>query len=161
MENLTYKWEGPVPLAVEVTKPIRHVSIDFEPHGKPMYVTLWRPDGTGLRVNSEAHEIAERMELGVLRFSQIRSTSGSEMMLPIAPEFNQQVDAFKLVIQESGVKAESGILLRARNGSEIAIVAAAFPFMIAVNGVAPLPHIFEPEYPLEDYERFPIRIEES
>lgn len=161
VENLTYGWEGPDPLAVEVTKPIRQVSIEFEPHGKPMYVTLWRPDGSGLRVHSEVHEIAERMEIGVLRFSHFKSPSGSEVMLPIAPEFNQQVDAFKLVAHVSGVKAESGILLRARNGIEIAIVAAAFPFMIAVDGVVQRPHIFEPEYPMEEYERLPIRIGES
>jgi len=86
-------------------KPIRNVSIEFEPPGKPMHITLWRPDGSGLR-----------MEIGVLRFSQFKSPSGSEVMLPLAPEFNQQVDAFKLVVHESGVRAESGILLRARNG---------------------------------------------
>jgi hypothetical protein len=161
MKNLTYGWEGLGPLAVEVTKPIRHVSIEFEPHGKPMYITLWRPDGSGLRVHSEAHEIAERMEIGVLRFSHLQSSSGNGETFPIAPEFNQQVDAFKLVVHESGVKAESGILLRAKSGSEITIAAAAFPFMIAVNGVVQRPHIFEPEYPMEDFERLPIRVEES
>ena len=92
----------------------------------------------------------------MLRFSHFISPSGSEAMLPIAAEFNQQVDAFKLVVHESGVTAESGILLRARNGSEITIVAAAFPFMIAINGVVQRPHIFEPEYPMEDFERVPI-----
>lgn len=148
-------------LAVEVTKPIRQVSIEFEPHGRPMYITLWRPGGSGLRVHSEVHEIAERMEIGVLRFGHFKSPSGSEAMLPIAPEFNQQVDAFKLVVHESGVTAESGILLRARNGSEISIVAAAFPFMIAVSGVVQRPHIFEPGYPMEDLERLPITTGES
>lgn len=161
METLTYGWEGPGPLAVEVTKPIRGVSIEFEPHGKPMYITLWRPDGSGLRVHSEAHEIAQRMEIGVLRFTHLDSPSGSEMMLPINPEFNQQIDAFRLVVHESGVKAESGIVLRAKNGSEITIAAAAFPFMIAVDGVVQRPHIFEPEYPMEDFERLPIRAGES
>jgi len=161
VEDLTYGWEGSGPLAVEVTKPIRHVSIEFEPHGKPMYITLWRPDGSGLRVHSEAHEIAERMEIGVLRFTRFESPSGSEVMLPIDPGFNQQVDAFRLVVHESGVKAESGILLRAKSGSEITIAAAAFPFMIAVNGVVQRPHIFEPEYPMEDFERLPISVGES
>lgn len=160
VENLTYGWEGPDPLAVEVTKPIRYVSIEFEPHGKPMYVTLWRPDGTGLRIHSEVHEIAERMEIGVLCFSHLKSLSGTEVMLPVAPEFNQQFDAFKLIVNESGVRAESGLLLRARNGSEITIAAAAFPFMIAIKGVVERPHIFEPEYPMEDFEPIPIRIRE-
>jgi len=161
MVDLTYKWEGPGLLAVEVAKPIKCASIDFEPHGKPMYITFWRPDESGLRVHSEAREIAERMEIGVLCFTHIKSLLGSELMLPIAPEFDQQVDAFKLVVHESGLQAESGILLRARNGSEITVVAAAFPFMIAINGVVDKPHIFEPEYPMEDFERLPISIGES
>jgi len=158
VKNLTYGWDGSGPLSVEVTKPIKYVSIEFEPHGKPMYIALWRPDGSGLRVHSEACEIAKRMKIGVLRFRHFKSPSGSEVMLPVAPEFSQRVDAFKLAVHESGVTAESGILLRATNGGEITIVAAAFPFMIAVSGVVERPHIFEPEYPMKNYERFPIEI---
>jgi hypothetical protein len=161
MVNLTYEWQGANPLTVEVTKPIKQVSIDFEPHGKPMYITLWRTDGSGLRVHSEVREIAERMEVGVLCFTHLKSPSGDEMMFSIDPEFNRQVDAFKLVVHESGVTAESGILLKAKSGSEITITAAAFPFMIAVNGVVDRPHIFEPEYPMEDFERLPIRVGDS
>jgi hypothetical protein len=160
LKTLTYAWEGAGPLAVEVTKPIRQVSIEFEPHGKPMFITLWRPDGSGLRIQSEAHGIAERMEIGVLRFTHLESPSGNEVMLPINPEFNEQIDAFRLFVNESGLKAESGILLRARDGSEITIAAAAFPFMIAINGVVQRPHIFEPERPMEDFERLPIRVGE-
>ena len=162
MKNLTYGWEGPGPLAAEVIKPIRQVSIEsFGRLGMPHLIILWRPDGTGLRVYAEMRQIAERMEIGVLRFEHYKSLSGSEVMLPVAPEFSQQVDAFKLVVHESGVTAESGILLRARNGSEIAVVAGAFALTIAVKGVVEQPHIFEPEYPMEDYERVPIRIGES
>ncbi len=54
-----------------------------------------------------------------------------------------EVDAFKLVVHESGGKAESRILLKAKSGSEITITAAAFPFMIAVNGVVGTAHIFD------------------
>jgi hypothetical protein len=161
MVNLTYRWEGPDPLAVEVAKPIRRVSIEFEPHGIPMYITLWRPDRSGLRVHSEAYAIAERMEVGVLHFTHFKSPSGNEVFLPINPEFNERVDAFKLVVREAGVKAESGILLKAKNGSEITIAASASPFMIAVNGVIERAHIFEPEYPMEDFERLPFRVGET
>jgi hypothetical protein len=161
MVNLTYVCEGADPLAVEVAKPIKHVSIEFDPHGKPMYITLWRPDGSGLRVHSEVREIAERMEVGVLCFTHLKSPSGGETVFLIDPAFNREVDAFKLVVQESGVKAELGILLKAKSGSEITITAAAFPFMIAVNGVVERPHIFEPEYPMEDFERIPLRIGDS
>jgi hypothetical protein len=157
VETLTYWWEGPNPLAVEVAKPIRMVSIEsFGPLNMPHLLTLWRPDGSGLRIHAEMRQIAEKMEIGVLCFEHSKSPSGNEVMLPIAPEFDQQLDAFKLVVHESGVTAESGILLRARNGSEIAIVAGAFPLTIAVKGVVEQPHIFEHEYPVEDYECLPI-----
>ena len=162
MENFKYKWELPDPLAVEVIKPIRMVSIEsFGPLDMPHLLTLWRPDGSGLRVHAEMRQISERMEIGVLSFERFNSPSGSEVMLPIASGFDQQVDAFKLVVHESGVTAESGILLRAQNGSEITIVAGAFPLTIAVDGVVQRPHIFEPEYPMKEYERLPIRIGES
>lgn len=162
MVNLTYEWDGATPLAVEVTKPIRQVSIEsFGPLGMPHLLTLWRTDGSGLKIHSEMRQIAERMEIGVLCFEHSKSPSDSEATtLPVAPEFDQQVDAFKLVVHESGVTAESGILLRAKNGSEIAIVAGAFPLTIAVKGVVQRPHIFEPEYPMEDFERLPIGVGE-
>lgn len=159
MGDFRYKWGLANPLAAEVSKPIRGISIEsFGPLNMPHFLTLWRPDGSGLRVHAEMRQIAERMEIGVLCFEHLKSPSGSEVMLPIDSEFHQQVDAFKLVIHESGVTAESGILMRVRNGSEIAIVAGAFPFTIAVKGVVEQPHIFEPEYPMEDFERLPIRV---
>ena len=161
METLTYGWEGPHPLAVEITKPITHVSIYFDEHGRPMDITLWRTDGSGLTVFSEMHDIAERMEIGVLRFEQTKSLKGNRVTLPIGAEFRQRVDAFKLSVHESGVMAESGVVLRAECDSEITIVAAAMPCFIAIKGVVEQPHIFEPEYPIENYERVPLRVEES
>jgi hypothetical protein len=160
MLDLTYKWEVPGPLALEVSKPIKHVSIEFTPHGMPIYITLWRPDGSGLQIHSELREVEERVEIGFLCFRHLHSPLGIEVMLPIDPEFDHQVDAFKLVVHDSGARAESGILLVARNGSEITIAAAAYPFMIAIQGVIERPHIFEPEYFMEHFERVPIRITE-
>lgn len=156
VETLTYGWEGPHPLAVEVTKPITHVSIYFDEHDRPMDITLWRPDGSGLTVFSEMHDIAERMEIGVLRFEQTKSLRGNRVSLPITAEFRQRVDAYKLIVHESGVIAESGIVLRAEPKSEITIVASAMPCFIAIKGLVEQPHIFEPEYPMEKYERLPI-----
>ena len=162
VDILRYEWKGPDPLAVEVIKPIKQVSIDlFGPLGLPHSIILWRPDGSGTRIHSEMRQIAERIEVGVLCFERVISPSGSEVLLPVAPEFEEQVNAFKLVVHESGATAESGILLRTKNGRDIVIVAGAFPLTIAVNGVVEQLHIFEPEYPMEDFERLPIRIRES
>jgi hypothetical protein len=36
-----------------------------------MFVTLWRSDGTGLRLYSQMHDVAERREVGVLNFEQV------------------------------------------------------------------------------------------
>jgi len=160
VENLTFGWDGPGPLDVEMTKPIAQVSIytfgsvRMSPHS----LTLWRPDGSGLRIYSEMREVAERIEIGVLCFTHVKSPSEDEETLTIGPEFNQQNDAFKLLIHDEGVTAESGILLRARNGNEIAVLVGSFPLTIAIKGVIQRPHIFQPEYPMERLERLPIRV---
>jgi hypothetical protein len=159
MENLAYGWEGSHPLAVEVTKPITHVSVYFDEHSRPMDITLWRADGSGLTIFSEMHDIADRVEIGILRFEQTKSLQGNRVVLPIALEFRQRIDAFKLTVHESGVLAESGIVLRAQCNREITIVAAAMPCFIAIKGVVEQPNIFEPEYPIENYERVPIPVE--
>lgn len=50
---------------------------------------------------------------------------------------------------------ESGIVLKASDGSEVVVVAGAFPYFLALSGVLPAPYSFQPEYPLDQYSRIP------
>ena len=59
----------------------------------------------------------------------------------------------KLLILESGIEVESGFELSAKTGEEIVVVAGVYPYSLALKGVSPLPHFFEPDYPLEQYLR--------
>ncbi len=121
-----------------------------------MLVTLWRQDGTGLRLSSEMHDVAERKEVGVLQFRSVSSPKDSETVVDVPSAFNGPLRAFKLVIKESGVIAESGIVLKGSDGSQIVVVPAAFPHLLAIQGLLPASYSFDPEYPLDQYSQIPM-----
>jgi len=157
MNNLSFVWAEPTPLAAELSKPIRQVSVEFViPNNGPRFVTLWRSDETGLRLYTEMHDVAERREVGVLNFEQVFSPRSDETIADAAPAFQGEIVVSKLIIQESGTSAESGVILKAANGDQIIIVAGAFPYQLAVLGVLSLPHMFYPEYPIDRYIRVPM-----
>ena len=155
MNSLSFVWTEATPLIAELHKPIKRVSLEFA-QGRPMFVTLWRSDGTGLRLYSQMHDVAERTEVGVLNFELVSSPQPDETIADALSAFQGQIAVSKLVIRESDTTAESGVILKASSGDEIVIVAGARPYLLAVLGVVSLPHIFEPEYPIERYTRAPI-----
>ena len=156
MNDFSFVWEEPTSLAAELSKPLRRVSVQFASHGWPMYITLWRFDGTGLRLHSEMHDVAERIEVGVLNFSYVFVPAVDETVVDIDVAFGCQLAVSKLIIHESGTNAESGVILEASNGDQIVIVPNAFPCHLAIRGVPSIPNIFEPEYPVDRYTRVPI-----
>lgn len=91
-------------------------------------------------------DIREQLEVGVLVFELVAGslTSGA------FGYFGEGLTASKLIIQHPEASAESGIVLRVKDGSEITVVAGAFPLTLAVNG---LNWAFDPEYHIEQYER--------
>jgi len=102
------------------------------------------------------HDVEEQMEVGVLRFEMVHSIGFDQVVEEVS--FGHIKSVSKLIIHESGTSAESGIALGVADGPEIVIVAASFPFAIALKGDFPafnrvVPNIFRPEYPLESYER--------
>ena len=154
---LSFGWDGPTPLAAELSRPIKQVSFDFPiPNAGPNSVTLWRSEETGLRLRTEMHDVAERIEVGVLNFEQVSSHLPDERIADVASAFQSEIAVTKLVIHESGTSAESGLILKASNGDELVIVAGAYPYSLAVLGVLPMPHIFEPEYEIGQYNRISI-----
>ncbi len=157
MNSLLFQWAGPTSLAAELSKPIKQVSVKCHiPNNGPMFATLWRSDGTGLRLCSQMHDVAERREVGVLNFEQVSEPEPDETIADVASAFQGEIAVSKLIIHESGTSAESGVILKADNGDEIVVVASAAPYFLAVRGVMSMPHIFEPEYQLDRYTRVPI-----
>jgi hypothetical protein len=158
MNYLPYVFTGSVPLAVELNKPIRKVSIDIvHPAWGPRFFTLWHSEETGLKIFSQMHDIAERLEIGVLNFEKVTAHAEDEITVDGSAAFDCSIEAFKLILDEEGTRAECGLELRASNGDQIAIVPSAGPYSLAILGAfASTPHIFEPEYELDRYTRVPI-----
>ncbi len=156
MNNVLFVWGDATPLAAELSKPIKRVSVEFGiPNVGPNSLTLWRSDGTGLRLHTEMHDVALKREVGVLNFEHVSALRPGETLVDIA-SFQDRIVVSKLLIHESGTSAESGVVLKASSGEEIVIVAGAYPYSLAILGVASIPHIFEPEYPIDLYTRVPL-----
>ncbi len=152
MKVLTFKWNGPSSLADELSMPLSYLSVEWADHAKVSQVTLRRQGGTGIRIHSAMHDVAERREIGVLHFSFVTDTFEEESF-DLNGAFQQTITPAKLVIQESGTEGESGIVLKAHNGHELVIVASSFPYFLYVGGVHGLKQSVVPEYSLDEYRR--------
>ena len=148
-------------LALELAKPIASISVRCMKHGQPMTVTLWRLDGTGLEISSEVHDVAERLEIGNLRFAWQDGPAEADQFFPETQypsplSTANQLNVVKLTITESGSSAEGGIILSDESGKSIAILAAAYPYCVAITGVSPEMDKFASEYLLTEYRREPL-----
>ena len=142
MRLLSFGWTGATLLSVELAKPIERISafIFHSAHG-PHSLTLWRADGSGLRVFSLMHDVAERTEVGVLSFEPVAEPYPEEVFECLPAVFRGLVAVSKLTIDESGTRAESGIILASESGEELVILAGAFPCNLAIRGLSLfLPH---------------------
>ena len=153
MNHLPFNWEGPVPLATELRKPLERLFLQIEhpAWGGPTSVTFVRSDGSFLTVPSEMHDVAPRIEIGVLSFIQGQAPPNGAKVIDFGPAFRGDINVSKLVIEESGTTAESGVILQG-GSEELTVVAGAFPYTLAVGGVVTSLR-FEPEYPLDRYVR--------
>jgi hypothetical protein len=153
MNELSFGWQEQEPLSKELIQPIARLSLEFAFHGRPVYVTLWRPDGSGLLVHSDMQGVAEGIEVGVLHFGRVFASEAQEIIMETPLAFRDGSLATKLTIEESGTRSDSGIVLLANSGEEIFIVTGAQPYSIAVRGVGWPNYTFEPEYDLDRYQR--------
>lgn len=111
MNSLSFGWQEQESLADELAQPIARVSLEFAFHGRPVYVTLWRPDGNGLLVHSDMQDLAERIEVGVLQFSRVFTPEDQEIVIE-TPVFRQDLSVCKLIVQESGIESKRGLYCR-------------------------------------------------
>jgi hypothetical protein len=161
MNYLRFHWSEPTALSAELMKPIAQISVQLDTHGRPMNATLWRTDGTGLRIQAEMHDVAERREVGILKFNYASFPSEDEKIVDVRSRFGPKLVVSKVIIDESGTSAESGIVIKSMAGHEILIVVAAMPYFLAVTGNLKGPHVFEPEYPVKCYKNVPITMADS
>ena len=82
MSDLLFAWGYATPLAAELSKPIKRVSVEFaNPNVGPSSVALWRSDGTGLRLRTEMHDVAVKREVGVLIFEHLSALRPGEIVV--------------------------------------------------------------------------------
>src|SRR5437016_3354400 len=70
MSHLAFAWDETSSLATQLTAAVVRASL-MTAADRPHLLTLWRADGTGLRLYSRTHDIAERVEIGVLKFELV------------------------------------------------------------------------------------------
>jgi len=165
MKTIPYAMSISGCLSDEFARGFKSMSIEKLAQNLIAAVYLWHADGTGLKVQSELHDIVDWIEVGALKFSRVTGpvsgvsgigvceTVVSEINLP--EEFCTGLKASKLVLCTHGVIIESGVVLENGNRNTIILVACADPYMIAVQ--APFyTGTFDPEYNLSEYYRKPI-----
>jgi hypothetical protein len=136
----------------ELAQGISGISLRIAPHGRPIAVTLWQTTMSGMRIESVMHDMAERIEVGVLSITHVDAPFADEVLIEAPDAFRYGVTLTKLFLMVENTYVESGLSLHGRDGCEIVIVTGAFPYSLAISGVGEWPHLFEPEYPITLYQ---------
>jgi hypothetical protein len=129
---------------------LKRMSSDFSYYGCNT-VTLWLTSGEGFRLTSSMQNLADGIEVGVLKLELVLHPVQGEASVDLPWSFRNGGSISKLSIEQSGVRAESGLLLRSGEGDEIVILPATFPHRLYVGGVNKAPQQVTPEYNISRY----------
>jgi hypothetical protein len=99
-------------------------------------------------------DVAERVEYGVLEFEPWAGGNEEQGAIISLPNDvgGEGTTIAKLLLRDDSVVCESGFAIRGGHGSELIVVAGAYPYTLAV-AVTGISGSFEPEFPLEKYDR--------
>jgi hypothetical protein len=95
--------------------------------------------------------LTDGIEVGILKLELLLHPQPDEASADLPWSFRNGGSISKLVIEQRGVRAESGVLLRSRDGEEIIIVPATSPHRLYVEGIDSLAGQATPEYSLARY----------
>jgi hypothetical protein len=129
---------------------LKRMSSDFSSYGC-LTATLWLTSGEGFRLVPSMHDLTDGIEVGILKVEFVVQPLPDEVSADLPWSFRNGGSISKLLIEQSGVRAESGVLLRSGEGDEIVILPAAFPHRLYVGGVDTAPQHVTPEYRLSRY----------
>jgi hypothetical protein len=160
MKHCPFSWTGATSVAKALSVPFDRASVWVPSHGRPIAITLWRGDGTGLRIGSRTNQVAPRIEVGTLEFAIVDRIDPAHRLISIDKPLGEPVSASKLVIEQSGTCFESGFALEASDGRTFTVVSGVYPNTLAISGLVEGEHFFEPEYPLTSYLRMPLGIDQ-
>lgn len=129
---------------------LKRMSSDFSSYGC-LTVTLWLTSGEGFRLVPSMHDLTDGIEIGILKVELVVHSLPEEVSADLPWSFRNGGSISKLLIEQSGIRAESGVLLRSGEGDEIVILPAAFPHRLYVGGVDRAPQQVTPEYGFSRY----------
>ena len=98
------------------------------------------------------HDVAERVEYGVLEFEPTVANVENEVNIALPADLGGESSVEKLVLIDDKIVCESGFVVRGPRGSELIVVAGAYPYTVAVSVVG-VSVPFEPEFSMEQYKR--------
>lgn len=133
---------------------LKRISSDFSYYGC-LTATLWLTSGEGFRLTSSMHHLADGIVVGVLKIELVLHPQPDEASVDLPWSFRNGGSISKLVIEQRGFRAESGLLLHSE-GHDIVIASAAFPYHLYVAGVDAPPQEVTPEYSFSRYLQEPI-----
>lgn len=152
MKKLIFALHNITSLREELSRGFAQISLASAAHRRPISITLRRSDGTGLRVRCRMHDVGERVEYGVLELEPSVANVEGEANIALPDDLGGESSVEKLVLSDDRVVCESGFVVRGSRGSELIVVAGAYPYTVAVS-VAGVSGPFEPEFPMEEYKR--------
>lgn len=153
MSEINIIWRSGDQTDAALVQGVDRASIRTAAHGRPIAVTLWQRSGIGTRIESMMHDLAPRLEVGILSMTRVSAPFGDEIFVEAPSEFARDLALTKLFIEVESNRLESGVILTGRSERELVIVAGAYPYSLAIFGLGDAPHRFEPEYPLNAYQR--------
>lgn len=152
MNRIPYTVENSVPVKSILPESILFITLLADETTGPRSITLWSSETAGIRVRSRMHDLDDRREIGVLDFTAVGAIAPDERRVTPASH-RYHCEFSKLVINDMGVSAESGVTVLLDGNREIVIVAGAFPHTLAINGLSEWEFEFDPEYSMENYVR--------
>jgi hypothetical protein len=129
---------------------LKRMSSDFSYYGCST-VTLWLTSGEGFRLASRMQNLVDDIEVGILKVELVVQHPPDETSADLPWSFRNGGSISKLLIELSGIRAESGLLLRSGEGDEIVILPATIPHRLYLGGVDTPPLQVMPEYSLKRY----------
>lgn len=115
-------------------------------------------DGVGLKFSTSMVDLADRLEVGVIRVDKILPDNLVDKEIASPADLAGSLKCEKLVIETDFGLIESGVLFTGQNEHQVVIVAGAFPYTVEVAITSTVFGMseFDPEYPIDEYERQPI-----
>lgn len=154
MNDFSLEWLGTGSLASALKVPIKRASVPEMDHGIAFALTLWREDDTAIKFYSKMHDLGEREEVGILSVEPVSLPLADKIKIELPDYFLSIVGVKKLIVREQkGVVAESGIAIQLLGHHELIVVSGRFPCSISMCGIPNFQTAFEPEWPIEKYER--------